>query len=103
MDSAPTCMLLARAATTCRQLGCRLTPDSADLAPARLTHVHCTRMLTAVLVLHLSGSSVGCQHTVSGQLHRILHFTAVAATTVAQLLISSHGHRTSDIISCSIH
>jgi hypothetical protein len=103
MDSVAICELLARAATTCRQLGCRLTPDSADLAPAHLTcslHAHAYSSASAALIPQLCRLSAYCR---SGQLHTILHFTAAAATTVAQLLISSHGHCTSDIISCNIH
>jgi hypothetical protein len=70
------------------------------------SHVHCTRMLTAVLVLQffLQLCRLSRAFCTSGQLHTILHFTAAApATTVDQLFVSSHGHCTSKIISCSIH
>jgi hypothetical protein len=68
-----------------------------------IPHVRCTHMLTAVLVLHLTCSSIGCQqHTVSGQLHTIRHFTAAAAApTVAQLYAALVTVQ-SEIIRCSI-
>jgi hypothetical protein len=84
-----------------------LPPDSLTVLMLHLqtSHVDCTRMLTAVLVLHFSCScrlSRAC--CTSGQLHTILHFTAAAAaTTDNQLFCDSHGQCTSEIISCSIH
>jgi hypothetical protein len=67
---------------TCHQLSC--PPDTLTVLKLHLqtSHGHFMRTLTAVLVLRSSCSSVGCG-IVHPVMHKVLHFTAVAATSLA--------------------